>query len=97
MATCQITVFGDSAALAIGSPIQEVVVAIGAGSLQSAAITGSNKELRRVRIMCDLASWVTWGDNPTATTAGTAGRMMGAENPEYFAIEAGQIIAVIAR
>jgi len=97
MATCQITVFGDSSALSIGSPIQEMTVAIGATTAQSSALTGSNSKLQRTRIMCDTNAWVTWGDNPTATTDGTSGRMMGAENPEYFAIEAGQIIAVIAR
>ena len=97
MATCQITVFADSSALAIGSPIQELAVTIGAVSTQSAALTGSKQELRKVRIMCDTNAWVEWGDNPTATTDGTSGRMFGAENPEYVGIRSGQIIAVIAR
>ena len=98
MATLFIGVWGDASQTLIGQPIQEMTVAIGAGSLQSAALTqGNNKAQRRVRIMADTDCFVTWGEDPTALGDGTQGRPMGAENPEVFGIETGWRIAVIER
>jgi len=97
MATMQFTVWVDAKEVALGEVAQEDTVAIGATSAQSAAITGSNKAHRRVRVICDMNAWVNWGSNPTAAVDGENGRMMGAENPEYFGMVAGDIIAVIAR
>jgi hypothetical protein len=97
MATLQFTVWEYASDVANGDPIQEDVVAIGGGSLQSDPIVGSNRKRQRVRVVCDTNAWVTWGANPTALDDGTAGRMMGQENPEYFEIEAGHRLAVIER
>ncbi len=96
----QISVFTSAAEVLFGSPVQEEVVAIGAGSLQSNVITGSSTTaipMLRVRFFCDADCFVTWGDNPTALTTGAAGRALGAENPEVFGVPAGQKIAVINR
>jgi len=96
MATLQYTVFTSGTQTGEGDVLQENVVAIGAGSLSSSAITGTAPALMTVRIMCDTKAWVTWGTTPTAV-AETGGRMVGAENPEYWQIPAGQKIAVIER
>jgi hypothetical protein len=98
MATLFITVFGDASQTLVGEPAQEMTVTIGAGSLQSAAISaGNNKAWKRVRLFADADCFVTWGANPTAVGDGSAGLPMGAENPEVFTIESGQKIAVITR
>lgn len=96
MANLQYTAFPDAGVVALGDPAAEAVVAIGAGSLQSAALPGSRISYR-VRVYPEADCYVTWGANPTAKADGTDGRMMGANNPEYFAIEGGHKIAVIQR
>lgn len=96
----QISVFENAQEVLFGSPIQEEVVVIGAGSLQSNAVSGSTSApvpIRRVRLFADADCFVTWGDNPIALTTGAGGRALGAENPEIFGIPAGQKIAVINR
>ncbi len=96
----QISVFENAEEVLFGEPIQEEVVAIGAGSLTSNPISGSTTApvpVRRVRFVADADCFVHWGDNPTALTDGSAGRMLGAENPEVFGIPAGKVIAVINR
>ncbi len=50
-----------------------------------------------MRLVADAECWVHWGNDVTALNDGTAGRMFGADNPEYFSIEAGQVVAVIER
>jgi len=97
MATLQITVFEVAGSTALGDPLQEEIVAVGAGSLTSNVIVGSGKRRRTVRFYTDTDCWVTWGASPTAKTDGTAGRMLGADNPEYWNVEAGHKIAVIER
>ena len=97
MATLFITVYEGAASVALGDPIQEEAVVIGAGSLQSNVITGIAPRRKRVRLYADVDCFATWGDNPTATTDGTSGRPLGADNPEYFDIESGYRIAVIER
>ncbi len=100
MASLFITVFEVAGATALGDPIQEEKVAIGAGSLTSTAITGlvaTAVKRRTVRLYADVDCFVTWGAAPTATTDGTSGRALGADNPEYFHINAGDLIAVIQR
>src|SRR3990170_158819 len=92
-----ITVWEDAAEVALGAPTQEMQVAIGAGSVQSAVITGTKNRHVRMRLMADADCFVTWGDDPVATTDGTSGRPMAAENPEYFDINVGQKVAVIQR
>lgn len=97
MATLQITVFEEAKEVAFGLPQQEIVVTVGVASAQSATIVGSGRKVKRCRLVSDTDCWVTWGENPTALNDGTDGRMMGANNPEYFAIEAGWKVAVIER
>ena len=50
MATLQFTVYNSAAEVALGDPIQEGVVTIGASSAQSAACA----HLLRRQILCDL-------------------------------------------
>jgi len=68
----------------------EQTVAIGAGSVQSAAFSNGTKI---VRLESDAICSVTFGPNPTAT----AGKMrMAADSPEYFMVNAGDKVAVIS-
>jgi hypothetical protein len=97
MATLQLTVFEVAASTALGDPLQEEVVTVGAGSLTSNVIVGSGNVRRTVRLYTDTDCFVTWGESPTAKTDGTAGRMLGADNPEYYNIQSGHKIAVIER
>ena len=99
MATLFIGVWIDARQTLIGRPIQEMAVSIGAGSLKSAQITepSNGKGMRRVRLFADADCFVTWGVDPTALTDGTAGRPLGADNPEAFDIPTGDKIAVIQK
>ena len=97
MATLFIVVFQGAGSVAHGDPIQEEVVSIGAGSLTSNVITGSDRKRRIVRMYADADCFVTWGETPTALTDGTDGRPLGSDNAEYFDVEAGHKIAVIQR
>jgi len=96
MASLQLAVWDTAASTATGPVLQEEVVTISATSAQSSVITGTNI-YRTVRIYADTDCFVTWGSNPTALTDGTEGRMIGANNPEYFQIVSGDKIAVIER
>lgn len=100
MATMYYCVFEDAGAVAAGTPVQEGKVNIGAGSTQSSAISNGNREVKAkmiVRVFCDAKAFVTWGANPTAASDGSDGRPMGSENPEYFQVQAGHLLAVIQR
>lgn len=97
MATLFYCVFDVAGATALGEPLQVGTTAIGASSAQSDAITGDGRKRRVVRCHSDADCFVTWGVNPTATIDGTSGIPLGAENPEYFNIEAGHKLAVIQR
>ena len=98
MATLFIAVFGDASQTLIGKPVQEMTVTITGTSALSAALTqGNNKVQRRVRLYADADCFVTWGEDPTALNDGTEGRPLGADNPESFAIDTGDKIAVIER
>ena len=96
MAFLQLTVWDGAGEVAIGELHLEEIVTVGAGSLQSSVIPGS-KRSRRMRLFADVDCYVTWGLNPTAVADGANGRALAAESPEYFAIEAGHRVAVIAR
>jgi len=97
MATLFFTVFLGAVEVAAGDPVQENVVTIGVGSLQSAVITGADRKRQRVRVFADTNCFATWGENPTAKNDGTSGRPLEAGSAEYFDIEAGHKIAVIER
>jgi len=97
MATLFITVWNNASQALLDVPIQYATVTVGAGSLQSDAISGSNKEIRLVRLFTDTDCFVVWGDDPTAPGDGSGDMPLGAENPEVVGIKAGQKIAVIQR
>lgn len=95
MSTLFITVWDVAAEVAQGDPIQEMTITISGTSAQSTAITADSRRRKRVRLFTDTDCFVTWGSDPTAASGSS--RPMGAENPEYFDIEAGHKIAVITR
>ena len=101
MALMQLTVWQSASEVALGDVIQEETVPISGTSTPSSAIDGTNRVRRRVRIFCDADAWVTWGSteggDPVADDSGSNGRMIGAGNPEYFDIECGYKVAVLAR
>lgn len=97
MATLFIGVFEGSAEVAKGDPIQEITVAIGATSAQSAVISGSDRKRRTVRLFADANCFATWGSNPTAQSDGSDGRPLQSGSAEYFDIEVGHKIACIER
>jgi hypothetical protein len=98
MATLFISVFADATQTLLNPPIQEMAVAVGAGSVQSAALSqGNNATMRRVRLFTDTDCFVTWGADPTAVGDGSSGMPLGAENPEVVGIETGHKVAVIQR
>ena len=70
--------------------IADQVVAIGAASVQSAAF---NPKTRAVRLIADAGCSFLFGDNPIATALNA--RLPG-DQREYFAVQPGQKIAVIA-
>jgi len=100
MASLFITIFKSVSQTALGTPIQDMTpVTVGAGSLQSEVVTGSTeypagKRRRYARLFSDTDCHVAWGSNPTA---GTSNFPVGAENPEYVEIGAGEKFAVIQR
>ena len=97
MATLYYCVFQGAREVANGDPIQEGSVAISGTSAQSEVIEGSDRVRRRVRVFTDTACFVTWGSDPTAVNDGSDGRPLAAEGGEYFDVEAGHKLAVIAR
>ena len=98
MASLQYTVWRTASEVALGDVLNEGVITIDVSSAQSGVMkdTMENRNCR-VRLMADADCWVTWGEDPTALNDGTGGRMLGAENPEYFDIRADYKIAVIQR
>lgn len=97
MANLQITVFEAATETLKGPVLQEELIAITGSSVQSNPIVGSDRRPRSVRFSADGDCWVNWGDDVTALNDGTGGRMLGADNPEIFTIDAGHVIAVIER
>jgi hypothetical protein len=98
MSSLFIAAFKDAKEVALGLPALEEVVSYTTSSVQSSVLPVQNPGITyRVRIFSDADCFVTWGDDPTALVDGTAGRPIGANNPEYFAIDNGQRLAVINR
>lgn len=80
-------------------PIAEQTIAITGSSAQSSAF---NKSTKIIRVETDSICAISIGPNPTAATAsgtgtatGTGGRMV-AGDKEYFGVNPGDKIAVIA-
>lgn len=90
-------VFEGANEVALGDPIQEAAIDFSGGEAKSDVINGEGRKRRRVRVMADDDCYVAWGDGVTAVNDGTLGRPLGADNPEYFDIESGHKISVIAR
>lgn len=68
----------------------QVPVAIGAGSLQSAAF---RRDTNFVRLHPDATCSIAFGSSPTATTSG---RRLRADTTEYFGVKSVTMLAVIA-
>ena len=94
MANVYITVWDHAETVALGDPLQHAVAII--GSTNSDAITGTGRLRRRCRLFAEAACWVKWGASPTATGEDDA-IPMGANNPEYYDIEAGYVVTAITR
>lgn len=99
MATLQYTVWPDAKNTALGTVQNENVITIGASSTQGGTIDSGvgARTWRWVRVAADADCWATWSSDPTATNAGTGGRMIFSGQPEYFWMEAGWKIACITR
>ena len=98
MSNLYIAAFKDAKEVALGLPELEEAVSYTTSSIQSTVLPVQNPPITyRVRIFSDADCFVTWGDDPTALVDGTEGRPIGANNPEYFAIQNGQRLAVINR
>ena len=96
MATLFVAVWETAVEVAMGDPLQEFQVNIaGTSTASSETVIGGDNKRRRIRLFADADCFVTWEETPVAVS--TASRPMGAENPEYFDIQAGYKIAVITR
>ena len=99
MSNLFITTYGDAKEVALGDPVQRLVVSYTTSSVQSITLTSPTADRKtklRVRLFSDADCFVTWGNDPTATD-GTDSLPMGANNPEYFSIDSGDKVAVIER
>lgn len=78
--------------MSLEPPLANQTVAIGGGSVQSAAL---NAKTSYVRVHCDAICSIEFGTNPTAATTT---RRLAANSTEYFAVPQNQAfkIAVIA-
>src|SRR5262245_13129205 len=91
-------------------PALSQTLAIGAGSVQSAAFqTGSPlytynadgtvatqaNNTTHIRLVSNAACWVSFGTNPTAVASGSASILLPAGVPEYFWVARGEKVAVI--
>lgn len=98
MATLYITEFSKAVADESGAslqamklpPLAHATVAIGGASAQSAAFVAGTKI---IRVACDAACHISYGVNPVATTSSA---YLPANAVEYFGVEAGGKLAVIA-
>ncbi len=96
MATLYISEFGDNGVaqrnvqVASKPALTTQTVAISASSAQSAAFSS---QTTYIRVHTDVICSTVVGANPTATTAG---ERLAADNTEYFRVQPGHKIAVIA-
>ena len=94
MTTLSLTVYDSAAEVALGDSLETLTVSIGATSAQSSAITTTGMPRKRVRLFAQSDCYVAFGSNPTASTSTVP---LGAENPEFFDVKAGDKVAVIER
>jgi hypothetical protein len=95
MATLYLTVFRQAGSTALGDGTPLTPITIDATSRQSSVITGA-RGFRTVRFFPDADCFVTWGSDPTVT-GGSDALPMGQDNPEYFLVPVGAVIAVLTR
>lgn len=81
---------GQLAPIARAPGVARQTVAVGGSSTQSSAF---NAKTRYVRLHTDTICSVLFGANPTATTSSPR---MAADQTEYFAVNPGDRVAVIA-
>ena len=98
MATLFLSVF-DAASNALVAPASEfLTITVGGASAQSSVLTGPTKPVQKlVRMFTDTDCFVHWGADPTATSNGSSGMPLGAENPEVVTVDTGQKFACIER
>lgn len=94
MADVSITVWEAAGSVAEGDPLQYTAATIDGGN--SAAIVGTGRKRRKCRLYAESDCWVQWGASPSATD-GTDSVPLGADNPEYFDIEAGHSVSAVTR
>ena len=95
MADLYINVWETANAVALGDVKQTQSVTIGASSAQSSAVWGTSPKRMRVRLYAESDCFVMWGSDPTASSSD--GVPLGADQKEYFDIQAGYLVAVIER
>jgi hypothetical protein len=81
---------GQVGQMAMGAPVVQQTVAIGAGSVQSAALGGTSNF---IRVHTDVICSIAFGTNPTATVTSMR---LAANQTEYFGVGPGTKVAVIA-
>ena len=96
MASIQYTVFPDSGNVAMGVIVSEEVVTV-SGTHALSTVLPASQTRYSVRVFSDVDCFLTWGVTPVALADGSEGRMIGANNPEYFGVEPGQRFSVIER
>ena len=94
MTTVYITAWESAAEVALGDPIQYTAATIDGAN--SNPIIGDGKKRRRVRLHPLVNCWIKYGAAPVATGSGDS-IALGANNPEYFDIEAGYVVTAITR
>lgn len=94
MANVYLTVWHSAAEVALGDPVQFTVSIIDGAN--SAAITGTGRKRRRVRLLADADCFVAYGESPTATD-GTDSMPLGLDNPEYIDMESGHVLTAVTR
>ena len=94
MASVFITAWDSADKVAKGAPTDFIVATLGGGA--SAALAGSGRKRKVVRLYADANCFVQWAKVPSATD-GTDSVPLGANNPEYFDIEVGFAIDAITR
>ena len=94
MANLYISVYDGAASTPIGDPEQYLTAVIGGAN--SDTVLGSNRKRWTARFYAESDCWMKRGENPTATGASDS-EPIGADNPEYFTVEAGHVITAITR
>lgn len=93
MAAFTITVYDDATNTSAGPPVQELGLAVTSPAQQSAAISGSDRRRRKVRLATQADCHFKIGTSPTATGDSA---FLSAGGVEYTEMEAGWKVSVLA-